>query len=105
MRALIHRPIPYHLLPNLDTHDMSSDQTSLEIKAVPPSAVFHAFTFCIPLEEQPLPLLLDTRDYKAFKQNHIMQSYCVRVGGEGRALLDYSKSKYTVPWSKDCWCV
>lgn len=78
---------------------------SLEIKAVPPSAVFHAFTFCVPLEERPLPLLLDTRDHKEFKKDHIMQSYCVRVGGEGRALLDYSKSKYTVPWSKDCWCV
>ncbi len=77
----------------------------VEIKSVPISAVLHAFTYCVPLEEQPLPLLLDLRDNKAFKKEHVMQSYCIRLGGEGRALLDYSKNQYKVPWSKDCWCV
>lgn len=72
----------------------------MDVTRVPADVVFRVFTAC---QGDPLTLILDVRSHKDFKKKHIAGAYNIRLSGDGRALLDYSKSSYNMNWSKDCW--
>lgn len=60
------------------------------VKSIAADMLFRVFTAC---PGDPRTLIVDVRPLKEYSKNHILQSYCVRLSANGKALLVSCVSK------------
>lgn len=54
------------------------------VKSIAPDMLFRVFTAC---PGDARTLIVDVRPLKEYNKNHILQSYCIRLSANGKALL------------------
>lgn len=73
--------------------------SKLEVRSIDADSVFRVFTRT---EKDATRLILDVRDNKEFKKQHILLAYNIRLSAGGNNLADCSKNTYKIKWGPVC---